>query len=149
MLATKNIVIELLSAVIWGTSIGFLMAITANSFVNVVVLATDYRTSFPLLEFDFHGETYSLASIFSLLTAAILINVIRKLLDIKSWEGIADSIYVAHRENPKIDTKKGLGSTLASLVVISGGGSVGQYGPLVHFGSVSYTHLTLPTICSV
>ena len=135
MLATKNIVIELLSAVIWGTGIGLLMAITANSFVYLVVIATEYRTSFTLLEFQLQGQIYSLSSIFSLLAAAVLISVIRKFLDIKNWEGIADSIYVAHRENPKIETKKGLGSTLASLVVISGGGSVGQYGPLVHFGS--------------
>ena len=115
MLAAKNIVIELLSAVIWGTAIGLLMAITANSFVYLVVIATEYRTSFTLLEFQFQGQIYSLSSILSLLTAAIIISVIRKCLDIKNWEGIADSIYVAHRENPKIDTRKGLGSTFASL----------------------------------
>ena len=126
MLAAKNIVIELLSIVIWGTAIGFLMAVTANSFVQVVMLATEYRTSFTVLEFQLQGQTYSLSSIFSLLAAAVLISVIRKCLDIKNWEGIADSIYVAHREDPKIETKKGLGSTLVSLVVISGGGSVGR-----------------------
>ena len=84
MLAAKNIVIELLSAVIWGTAIGLLMAITANSFVYLAVIATEYRTSFTLLEFQLQGQTYSLSSIFSLLAAAVLISVIRKFLDIKT-----------------------------------------------------------------
>ena len=84
MLAAKNIVIELLSAVIWGTAIGLLMAITANSFVYLVVIATEYRTSFTLLEFQFQGQIYSLSSILSLLTAAIIISVIRKCLDIRT-----------------------------------------------------------------
>ena len=135
MLATKNIVIELISIIICGTAIGMLMALTANGFVHVVLLATEYRTSLSLFNFSFRGSAYSLSSIASLLLAATIISLIRKWLDIRNWEGIADSIYVAHRENPQIDTRKGLGSTLASLVVISGGGSVGQYGPLVHFGS--------------
>ena len=135
MLATKNIVIELISIIICGTAIGLLMAVTANGFVQLVFLVTEYRTSLSWFDFSFQGSTYSLSSIASLLLAAIIISLIRKWLDIKNWEGIADSIYAAHRESPQIDTKKGLGSTLGALVVISGGGSVGQYGPLVHFGS--------------
>ena len=135
MLATKNIVIELISIIICGTAIGLLMAVTANGFVQLVFLVTEYRTSLSWFDFSFQGATYSLSSIASLLLAAIIISLIRKWLDIKNWEGIADSIYAAHRESPQIDTKKGLGSTLGALVVISGGGSVGQYGPLVHFGS--------------
>ena len=135
MLATKNIVIELISIIICGTAIGLLMAVTAKGFVQLVFLVTEYRTSLSWFDFSFQGSTYSLSSIASLLLAAIIISLIRKWLDIKNWEGIADSIYAAHRESPQIDTKKGLGSTLGALVVISGGGSVGQYGPLVHFGS--------------
>ena len=135
MLATKNIVIELISIIICGTAIGLLMAVTANGFVQLVFLVTEYRTSLSWFDFSFQGATYSLSSIASLLLAAIIISLIRKWLDIKNWEGIADSIYAAHRESPQIDTKKGLGSTLGALVVISGGASVGQYGPLVHFGS--------------
>ena len=109
MLATKNIVIELISIIICGTAIGMLMALTANGFVHVVLLATEYRTSLSLFNFSFRGSAYSLSSIASLLLAATIISLIRKWLDIRNWEGIADSIYVAHRENPQIDTRKGLG----------------------------------------
>ena len=121
MLAAKNIVIELLSAVIWGTAIGLLMAITANSFVYLVVIATEYRTSFTLLEFQLQGQTYSLSSILSLLTAAILISVIRKILNIKTGKVLPILSMSRIEKIQKIETKKGLGSTFASLVVISGG----------------------------
>ena len=135
MSALKNILLELISILICGTAIGLLIAITANGFIRIVAIATEFRISLPWLEFTFNNQTYSLSSIVSLLLAATIIALIRKWLDIKQWEGIADTIYAAHRESPQINTKQGLGSTLSALVVISGGGSVGQYGPLVHFGS--------------
>ncbi|MDG2141431.1 MAG: chloride channel protein [Gammaproteobacteria bacterium] len=135
MLAVKNIVIELISAVLCGVAIGLAMAITANAFVEAAVYANEYRNSLPWLEVNFGSSTYSLSSIFSLLLAALLITWLRKWLHISHWQGPADSIYAAHSEDPTIETSKGLGSTLAAFIVISGGGSVGQYGPLVHFGS--------------
>ena len=129
MSALKNILLELISILICGTAIGLLIAITANGFIRIVAIATEFRISLPWLEFTFNNQTYSLSSIVSLLLAATIIALIRKWLDIKQWEGIADTIYAAHRESPQINTKQGLGSTLSALVVISGGGSVGQYGP--------------------
>tara|TARA_B110000459_G_scaffold100653_1_gene111900 strand:+ start:29 stop:1585 length:1557 start_codon:yes stop_codon:yes gene_type:complete len=87
------------------------------------------------MEFNLGDHSYSLSGIVSLLLVAILITLLKKWLNIDHWAGPADSIYAAHSENSSLDTKKGLGSTLAALIVTSGGGSVGQYGPLVHFGS--------------
>ena len=135
MFPAKTIFTELTSIVVCGVAIGLLMAITANAFVQTAVIATEYRTTIPWLEINLGTHTYSLSSIVSLLLAAALITFVRKWLKIKDWAGPADSIYAAHSENASTDTKKGLGSTLAALIVTSGGGSVGQYGPLVHFGS--------------
>ena len=135
MFPAKNIFTELTSIVICGVTIGLLIAITANAFVQTAVIATEYRTNIPWLEINIGTHTYSLSSIVSLLLAAALITLVRKWLKIEDWAGPADSIYAAHSENASRDTKKGLGSTLAALIVTSGGGSVGQYGPLVHFGS--------------
>ena len=42
----------------------------------------------------------------------------------------------AHLPSQRPNTEAGLLSTLASAISISGGASVGQYGPLVHFGGV-------------
>ena len=135
MLDTKKIVIELISTVACGMAIGLLMAIAANTFLEVAATANGYRTSLNWMEFNLGDHSYSLSGIVSLLLVAILITLLKKWLNIDYWAGPADSIYAAHSENSSLDTKKGLGSTLAALIVTSGGGSVGQYGPLVHFGS--------------
>ena len=52
-----------------------------------------------------------------------------------TWHGPADSIFAAHRTDNDLDVRAGLGSTLAAFISASGGASVGQYGPLVHFGA--------------
>ena len=135
MLATNKIVIELTSTVACGMAIGLLMAIAANTFLEVAATANEYRTSLNWMEFNLGDHSYSLSGIVSLLLVAILITLLKKWLNIDHWAGPADSIYAAHSENSSLDTKKGIGSTLAALIVTSGGGSVGQYGPLVHFGS--------------
>ena len=90
MLAVKNIVIELISAVLCGVAIGLAMAITANAFVEAAVYANEYRNSLPWLEVNFGSSTYSLSSIFSLLLAALLITWLRKWLNISHWQGPAD-----------------------------------------------------------
>ena len=56
-------------------------------------------------------------------------------LKLPRWFGPADTIYAAHHKAGVLDLKGGFGSTLASFISISGGASVGIYGPLVHFGA--------------
>ncbi len=135
MQAIKTIIVELISAVVCGLVIGLLMAITASAFVQAATFANDYRSNLSWMEFNLGESTYSFSSVVSLLLAAALIAWIKKWLNIQHWAGPADSIYAAHSENAVIDTRKGIGSTAAAFIVISSGGSVGQYGPLVHFGS--------------
>ena len=53
----------------------------------------------------------------------------------------ADSIFGAHHLDNEIDVKAGVGSTVGAFVSIAGGASVGQYGPLVHFGATIGTFL--------
>ena len=53
---------------------------------------------------------------------------------IDRWHGPADTIYAAHQQAGTLDVKRGFTSTLAAFFSISGGASVGIYGPLVHFG---------------
>ena len=52
------------------------------------------------------------------------------------WHGPAESILAAHVPIRRPNTEAGLLSTLASAISLAGGASVGQYGPLVHFGGV-------------
>ena len=51
------------------------------------------------------------------------------------WFGLADTIYTAHRTDNELDIKAGFGSTLAAIISAGSGASVGQYGPIVHFGA--------------
>ena len=64
------------------------------------------------------------------------IYILKRTFGIGRWHGPADSIYAAHRTDNELDVKTGLSSTLAAFLSASGGASVGQYGPLVHFGAV-------------
>jgi len=93
------------------------------------------RENLDLLEFTLGDMTLSLAPLVAILMAALGIIIIRNVFGITRWHGPADSIYAAHRTDNELDVKAGLGSTLAAFVSASGGASVGQYGPLVHFGA--------------
>ncbi len=68
--------------------------------------------------------------------AGILVSVIYKIANLDRWHGPAESILAAHIPEKRPDTEAGLLSTLASAISLAGGASVGQYGPLVHFGGV-------------
>ena len=61
--------------------------------------------------------------------------LVRRVLGITAWSGPADSIYAVQQSRESLDVRVGMGSTIAAFVAASGGGSVGQYGPLVHFGA--------------
>ncbi|MGB0193195.1 MAG: chloride channel protein, partial [Candidatus Micropelagos thuwalensis] len=50
-------------------------------------------------------------------------------------------IYAAHRSDNELDVRRGFGSTLSAFISASGGASVGQYGPLVHFGATMGSYL--------
>ena len=67
--------------------------------------------------------------------SSILVGLLMYYLKIPRWFGPADTIYAAHHRAGSLDIKGGFGSTLASFISISGGASVGIYGPLVHFGA--------------
>ncbi|GIR83786.1 MAG: hypothetical protein CM15mP85_04100 [Rhodobacterales bacterium] len=53
----------------------------------------------------------------------------------QAFQSVSDSIYLAHKFNNETDVKVGMVSTIAAFFSASGGASIGQYGPLVHFGT--------------
>ena len=130
-----QISIELALLLILGTIIGFVMAIMANGFVEGVSSAANLRQSYELFQFTVAGKTYSAMSLFTLLVAASVVIALRRTLKLDGWAGPADSILAAHTDSSDVDVRKGLASTLAAFTSAAGGGSVGQYGPLVHFGA--------------
>ena len=123
------------SGVLCGVGFGFVMSIVSNGFVIGVKWLTLLREANPLGIFSIGGAEFSLAPLISLVMAALLILVVRRIFHISRWHGPADSIYAAHRTDNELDIRAGFGSTLAAFISASGGASVGQYGPLVHFGA--------------
>lgn len=121
--------------VIIGLVFGFVMSLTTNAFVEGVRALMAFRHSHQIGLVSFGGFDLSLSPLIGLLVAALLVIGVRKLFGITRWHGPADSIFAAHRTDNELDVKAGFGSTLAAFISASGGASVGQYGPLVHFGA--------------
>ena len=125
---------QLGQVMIVGLFFGVLVSVVAHFFVEGVKALSSPRLGvepFKISGFDIHyGQVITLS------LAALLIYIIKKTLVIGKWQGPADTIYGAHRPDNELDVKVGLSSTLVAFISASGGASVGQYGPLVHFGAV-------------
>ena len=65
----------------------------------------------------------------------LFIGFLRKYAFDSRWHGPPDVILAAHSEKKPLDIKSGFLTSFSSILSISAGGSVGQYGPLVHFGA--------------
>ena len=128
----RKTLFELVIIIAFGLTIGLIMAVAANLFVEGVRAAATVRAETQWANFTLFGNTYSFASVIFLLAAAGLVVGLKNYLKLPGWAGPADTIYAAHSSAQNLDVKKGMASTLAAFVTASGGGSVGQYGPLVH-----------------
>ena len=120
---------------ITGISFGIIMSLASNAFVSGVDFLFNTRNQLNFLEFYFLSKKYSAAPIIFLLIAVGALLIVRRLFSIDRWHGPADSIYAAHRTDNELDIKSGFGSTIAAFISAGSGASVGQYGPLVHFGA--------------
>ena len=118
-----------------GLSFGFIMAFVSSFFVLGVQWLSGLLSSTRAINVDFFGKSLSVGPLIGLFVAVVFILIIRQLFGVTRWHGPADSIYAAHRTDNELDARHGFGSTIAAFVSASGGASVGQYGPLVHFGA--------------
>ena len=138
---SKEIFSSLLAQTLLALVVGVLVAITAHYFVEGARYLLSLR-EIRVLTLNFGDDSYSLVPIVFMLISAGLIILVRKTLGVTKWSGPADSIYALHQPKVGVDVRVGLGSTIAAFISAGGGASVGQYGPLVHFGA------TLATIIS-
>ena len=128
-----------------GLFIGTCVAIATKVFVNSILYLTDIRENTTFFLTSILGYQINYAPIVTILIAALIINFIKKFTNITRFHGPADSIYGAHRTDNEINIKTGYFSTFAALISAGGGASVGQYGPLVHFGATLGTSIRLLT----
>ena len=126
---------DLMAVIPLGVFVGIVMAIVSNGFVFGVQWLSELRSSLNFFFISIGNFDLELGPTITLLIACFVILLVRKIFGINRWHGPADSIYAAHRTDNELDIKHGFGSTVAAFVSAGGGASVGQYGPLVHFGA--------------
>ena len=130
--AVQGITFELLRMLLVGAIIGISGGVAANLFVLGVLEVDAFITSEPMrasvIGFD---VTRWLA----LVAAALLIFGLKRAFDMDRWHGPADTILSTHRVSSSFPVREGFLSTTAAFISASGGASVGQYGPVLHFGS--------------
>lgn len=129
----KKIDFKFLLPVSLAVIIGVIVSFAVQGFISFVTIVEAF------LRGDKHillGLPKELLIFSGPVIAGILVAIIYKLANLDRWHGPAESILAAHIPSKRPNTEAGLLSTLASAVSIAGGASVGQYGPLVHFGGV-------------
>ena len=131
----SNILVDIASQFFLAVVVGLVMAVVANSFVEGARWFLNLSRVDSFISMQIGGANYTLDIFLTLAGAAVLILLVRRVLGITIWSGPADSIYAVQQSREPLDIRLGMGSTLAAFVAASGGGSVGQYGPLVHFGA--------------
>ena len=133
--STREVLLDMASQLLLAAVVGLVMAVVANVFVEGARWFFNTSQTENLISMEVGGQHYSLDIFLTLAVAAVLIFLVRRTLGITQWSGPADSIYAVQQNREPLDVRVGMGSTLAAFFAASGGGSVGQYGPLVHFGA--------------
>ena len=131
--AIKESLSLLIIAAIIGTIVSFvaqLFIISAKNIYDFIFNNNNF-----IITFDIGGVYLNLIPLIICVPSSILVGLLMYYLKLPRWFGPADTIYAAHHKAGILDLKGGFGSTLASFISISGGASVGIYGPLVHFGA--------------
>ena len=113
--------------------IDVVVSFATQGFISFVSMISSYLRGDQQILF---GLPKSLLIISGPIIAGLLVSIIYKLANLDRWHGPAESILAAHIPERRPNTEAGLLSTLSSAISLAGGASVGQYGPLVHFGGV-------------
>ena len=119
----------LFASILVGVILGIGGAFAAQGFRSGIVIISDYA------ERLFVQDPNIFFYLITLSVALLLVHYSRVLINGQAFQSVADSIYLAHKPNNETDLKVGFISTLAAFFSASGGASIGQYGPLVHFGT--------------
>jgi len=131
----------LLSAVILalGIGVGLIAALSAIAFVDGVLWLNDWLLVSPYARIQLENRPWLVAAAtvavptLGGLAAGLLL---RYTVAGGRPLGPADAILAVQTRSPPPDVRSGLGSTLAALVSLGAGASVGQYGPIVHLGTL-------------
>ncbi len=128
----KELGLELVRVLFVGVLIGVLGGLAANLFV-LGVGAID-----GIVQSQMEGQSTFSAGLIrwaALLIGAFCIYGLKLAFQMDRWHGPADAILGAHRPDADFPVREGFLSTTAAFISASAGASVGQYGPVLHFGA--------------
>lgn len=128
----KELGLELVRVLFVGVLIGVLGGLAANLFV-LGVGAID-----GIVQSQMEGQSTFSAGLIrwaALLVGAFCIYGLKLAFQMDRWHGPADAILGAHRPEADFPVREGFLSTTAAFISASAGASVGQYGPVLHFGA--------------
>ena len=128
----KELGLELVRVLFVGLVIGILGGLAANLFV-LGVGAID-----GLIREQMVGQSALSGGLIrwaALIAGAFGIYGLKQAFRMDRWHGPADAILGAHRPDAPFPAREGFISTTAAFVSASAGASVGQYGPVLHFGA--------------
>ena len=125
----KAVIKYLFASILVGTALGVSGAFAAQGFRSGIIFVSDF------LKQIYQGEPNFFFYLFTLSIALLFVHYSKVFIKGKPFQSVADSIYLAHKSNNETDVRVGIVSTLAAFFSASGGASIGQYGPLVHFGT--------------
>ncbi len=123
-----------------GSIIGVITSVSVYGFISLVKFLTklfrdpdrNLNNIYALLDNSFEFIFFIILVPFLI---GLFIGFLRKYAFDSRWHGPPDVILAAHSEKKPLDIKSGFLTSFSSILSISAGGSVGQYGPLVHFGA--------------
>ena len=128
----KELGLELVRVLFVGLVIGILGGLAANLFVLGVGEIDG------LIREQMVGQSALSAGLIrwaALIVGALGIYGLKQAFKMDRWHGPADAILGAHRPDAPFPAREGFISTTAAFVSASAGASVGQYGPVLHFGA--------------
>lgn len=124
---------ERTSALILALTVGVTVALVSIAFFKIVGFITPiWRQNLPT-ELKYNMESISLTLAASLLISSLLAGYFLSKIKDGRPHGPADLILAAQKEEAP-DLKVGTYSSILALINLSGGASVGIFGPLVHLG---------------
>ena len=125
----KAVIRYLFASILVGTALGVSGAFAAQGFRSGIIFVSDF------LKRIYQGDPNFFFYLFTLSIALLFVHFSKVFIKDKPFQSVADSIYLAHKSSNETDVRVGIVSTLAAFFSASGGASIGQYGPLVHFGT--------------
>ncbi len=132
---------KLAAVVLTGLTVGTVVSGLVQIFLYLVdVLSNLFRTNSYITKGNLLNDEIVISNVvlYSIIIPSIiglLVGFIRLLNKDKRWHGPPDVILSVHEEKSELNIKSGFLTSIASILSISCGSSVGQYGPLVHFGA--------------